>query len=115
MPDLKPLDTAEKHELVMKTNKGTLHDRARPEQSPCATASLVQLAKKGFFDGTKFHRIVPRLRHPGRRPDGNGQRRARLHDGRHAAAGRGATRRASSRWRRRAPSRREPRAASSSS
>src|SRR5262249_2829852 len=58
-PDLQPLDTSKNYDLVMQTNKGSFTIRLDPEQSPCATASLVQLADKKFFDGTKFHRIVP--------------------------------------------------------
>src|SRR5436190_15864377 len=59
VPDLTPLDTSVDNELVMDTNKGSFTIKLDPEQSPCAASSLVQLAKKGFFDGTKFHRIVP--------------------------------------------------------
>jgi len=33
--------------------------RLTPRTSPHATASLVALARSGFFDGTIFHRIVP--------------------------------------------------------
>jgi cyclophilin family peptidyl-prolyl cis-trans isomerase len=72
VPDLTPLDTSETHELVLDTNKGTFTVKLDPEQSPCATASLVQLAKKGFFDGTKFHRIVPGFVIQGGDPTGTG-------------------------------------------
>ena len=72
VPDLKPLDTGVTHELVMETNKGTFTVKLDPEQSPCATSSLVQLAKKGFFDGTKFHRIVPGFVIQGGDPTGTG-------------------------------------------
>jgi peptidyl-prolyl cis-trans isomerase B (cyclophilin B) len=72
VPDLTPLDTSETHELVMDTNKGSFTVKLDPEQSPCATASLVQLAKKGFFDGTKFHRIVPGFVIQGGDPTGSG-------------------------------------------
>ena len=37
--------------------------------APATSASLVSLAETGFFDDTVFHRIVPGLRDPGRRPD----------------------------------------------
>ena len=57
------------------------------QQSPKTTNSFAFLADKGFYDGTIFHRIVARLRDPGRRSDRDRQRRARLHGHRTAAAG----------------------------
>src|SRR4051794_19837744 len=72
VPELTPLDTSVDNELVMDTNKGSFTIKLDPEQSPCATSSLVQLAKKGFFDGTKFHRIVPGFVIQGGDPSGSG-------------------------------------------
>ena len=43
------------------------------KDSPCTTSSFAALVRKQFFDGTRFHRIVPGIRDPGRRPDGTGQ------------------------------------------
>ena len=59
----------------MKTNCGSFTIRMDQKQSPNASASFVALAQRGFFDGTIFHRIVPGLRDPGRRPDGDGRGR----------------------------------------
>ena len=39
-----------------------------PAARPKTAASFADLVKRGFYDGLTFHRIVPRLRHPGRRP-----------------------------------------------
>ena len=55
------------------------------EHAPKTAASLVSLAENGFFDGTIFHRVVPGLRDPGRRPDRHRHRWPRLPDGRRAA------------------------------
>ncbi|MDH4346390.1 MAG: peptidylprolyl isomerase [Thermoleophilia bacterium] len=53
------LDPDATYRLVVETNCGsftiTLDQQAAPETS----ASLVQLARDGYFDGTIFHRIVP--------------------------------------------------------
>ena len=57
-------------------------------KAPATAASLVSLAKSGFYDNTIFHRIVPGVRDPGRRPDPVGLGRARLHDGRRTTPGR---------------------------
>ena len=55
----KRLDPRQTYDLVLKTNCGTFTIRLDPEQSPGTVASLVALARQGFFDRTVFHRIVP--------------------------------------------------------
>ena len=45
--------------LTFQTSCGTFVVALQPKTSPRATASLVALARRGFFDGTIFHRIVP--------------------------------------------------------
>jgi cyclophilin family peptidyl-prolyl cis-trans isomerase len=57
--DLPPLEEGKTHLLVMTTNKGAFTIELDTDSAPCASASMVSLAKKGFFDGTRFHRIVP--------------------------------------------------------
>ena len=92
--------------------------RSRLDVRPRAEDGVVvrrRCVKRGFYDGLTFHRVVARLRHPGRRPARRRHRRARLHD-RRAAAGRPRLHdAASSRWPRPRSSRPAPRAASSSS
>jgi cyclophilin family peptidyl-prolyl cis-trans isomerase len=45
--------------LVVETNCGSFTIALDPAQSPHASASLVALARAGYFDKTVFHRIVP--------------------------------------------------------
>ena len=45
--------------LTFATDRGTFVVALEPRISPRATASLVALARRGYFDGTIFHRIVP--------------------------------------------------------
>jgi peptidyl-prolyl cis-trans isomerase B (cyclophilin B) len=45
--------------LAVQTNCGSFTIALDPAQSPHASASLVQLARAGYFDRTVFHRIVP--------------------------------------------------------
>ena len=47
------------YSLVVTTNCGAFTIKLDQKQAPNATASLVSLANKKFFDGTVFHRIVP--------------------------------------------------------
>ena len=57
--DLPPLEEGKIHLLVMTTNKGAFTIELDTDSAPCASASMVSLAEKGYFDGTRFHRIVP--------------------------------------------------------
>jgi peptidyl-prolyl cis-trans isomerase B (cyclophilin B) len=41
------------------TNLGSFEIRLDVEDSPCTTSSFAALVRKKFFDGTRFHRIVP--------------------------------------------------------
>jgi peptidyl-prolyl cis-trans isomerase B (cyclophilin B) len=53
------LDTSKTWTLVVRTSCGLFTITLDPRQSPNATASMVALAKSGFFKNTVFHRIVP--------------------------------------------------------
>lgn len=45
--------------LVLKTSRGTIRVRLDAEGAPIHVANICELATKGFYDGTKFHRYVP--------------------------------------------------------
>jgi len=53
------LDPAKTYTLTFTTSCGSFAVTLDPRLAPQTTASLVALAKAGFFDGTVFHRIVP--------------------------------------------------------
>jgi cyclophilin family peptidyl-prolyl cis-trans isomerase len=67
-----PLDPAKKYDVTLKTNKGSFTVRLDQQQSPHATASFVGLVRAGYFDKTKFHRIVPGFVIQGGDPSGTG-------------------------------------------
>jgi peptidyl-prolyl cis-trans isomerase B (cyclophilin B) len=71
-PDITPLEEGKAYRLVLKTNKGAFTIALDTKTSPCTTASIVQLANKGFFNGTIFHRIVPDFVIQGGDPTGTG-------------------------------------------
>ena len=56
LPPVKPL-TADK--LTIATNRGAITVTFKPESAPCTVSSFVSLAKQGYFDDTKCHRLVP--------------------------------------------------------
>jgi cyclophilin family peptidyl-prolyl cis-trans isomerase len=67
------LDPAKTYDVKIETNCGAFTIRLASKTSPATTASFVSLAKKGFFDGTVFHRIVPGFVIQGGDPTGTGQ------------------------------------------
>ena len=44
---------------VIETNMGTIEIELFTDQMPKTTKNFIDLAEKGFFDGTKFHRVIP--------------------------------------------------------
>jgi cyclophilin family peptidyl-prolyl cis-trans isomerase len=53
------LDKAKAYTVGVLTNFGRFDIRLNVQDSPCTTSSFAALVRKGFFDGTRFHRIVP--------------------------------------------------------
>jgi peptidyl-prolyl cis-trans isomerase B (cyclophilin B) len=46
---------------VIQTSKGTVKVEFYPADAPNTVASFIELADAGFYDGLKFHRVVPRF------------------------------------------------------
>jgi len=67
------LAPAKTYEVTLKTNCGSFTIRVDQKGAPDTAASFVALARKGFFDGTIFHRIVPGFVIQGGDPTGSGQ------------------------------------------
>jgi cyclophilin family peptidyl-prolyl cis-trans isomerase len=53
------LSKSKPHTVDVLTNFGSFAIRLDVEDSPCTTSSFAALVRKKFFDGTRFHRIVP--------------------------------------------------------
>lgn len=45
-------------EAVVETDKGQLRFAFLPEAAPATVANFVKLAKDGFYDGLRFHRVI---------------------------------------------------------
>jgi peptidyl-prolyl cis-trans isomerase B (cyclophilin B) len=69
---LAELEEGKTYNLVVQTNKGAFTIELNRETAPCTSASFVSLARKGFFNGIKFHRIVPGFVIQGGDPTGKG-------------------------------------------
>ena len=45
--------------ITIETSKGPININMFPEKVPVTTANFLNLAKKGFYDGLSFHRVIP--------------------------------------------------------
>jgi len=59
-------------EAVIETNKGTIVFEFYPQDAPNTVENFVKLAKKGYYDGLTFHRVVPNFVIQGGDPKGDG-------------------------------------------
>ena len=56
----------------MNTDKGTMLIEFFDQDAPKAVNNFITLAKKGFYDGVKFHRVIPNFMIQGGDPTGTG-------------------------------------------
>lgn len=54
-----PVQVTGTETAVMKTSKGTIVLEFYPQDAPNHVASFIELAEAGFYDGIKFHRVIP--------------------------------------------------------
>lgn len=57
---------------IIKTNKGVINLNLLPEAAPITVANFVNLAKRGYYDGLKFHRVIEDFMAQGGDPTGTG-------------------------------------------
>ena len=58
--------------VITLESKGEIRIEFYPEDAPKTVENFVTLAKKGFYDGLKFHRVVPDFVVQGGDPKGDG-------------------------------------------
>ena len=54
------------------TDRGPVRVELNPDQAPLTVANFVNLAKRGFYDGLKFHRVIKDFMVQGGCPQGTG-------------------------------------------
>jgi peptidyl-prolyl cis-trans isomerase B (cyclophilin B) len=59
-------------EATLHTNHGAIRIELFPEDAPKTVDNFEELARKGFYDGTTFHRVIPDFMIQGGDPSGNG-------------------------------------------
>jgi len=65
-------EISERTQIKVRTKKGDITLKLFKKEAPATVANFVQLAKNGFFDGKKFHRVVPNFVIQGGCPRGDG-------------------------------------------
>jgi peptidyl-prolyl cis-trans isomerase B (cyclophilin B) len=65
-------ETLQEVSAVVRTNKGDIKLRLFADQAPATVANFVNLAKRGYYDGLKFHRVIPNFMVQGGCPLGTG-------------------------------------------
>lgn len=58
--------------LIMELESGPVRIRLRPDLAPDHVARIKELAREGFYDGVKFHRVIPGFMAQGGDPTGTG-------------------------------------------
>lgn len=58
---------------VIHTSKGDITCELNTEKAPLSVTNFIQLAQGGFYNGLKFHRVVPQFVVQGGDPDGTGR------------------------------------------
>jgi peptidyl-prolyl cis-trans isomerase B (cyclophilin B) len=58
---------------AIETEKGTITLDLYPDKAPYTVASFLNLARRGFYDGLTFHRVISDFMIQGGDPDGNGR------------------------------------------
>jgi peptidyl-prolyl cis-trans isomerase B (cyclophilin B) len=60
-------------QITIKTEKGDINLKLFDEEAPKTVASFLFLAKQGFYDGIKFHRVIDDFMIQGGDPTGTGR------------------------------------------
>ena len=60
------------HKAVFKTNKGDITLELFEDQMPITTTNFIKLAEEGFYNGTKFHRVIDGFMIQGGDPNSKG-------------------------------------------
>ena len=55
------------------TDRGPIKVELYPDKAPLTVASFVNLARRGFYDGLNFHRVIPDFMVQGGCPEGSGR------------------------------------------
>ena len=58
---------------IFDTDRGQIRVDLAPDKAPLTVANFVNLARRGFYDGLSFHRVIPDFMIQGGCPEGSGR------------------------------------------
>ena len=58
---------------VIETSKGTIHLKLFADKTPVTVGNFINLARRGYYDGLKFHRVIDNFMIQGGCPFGDGR------------------------------------------
>ena len=58
-PPAMAIDAKKTYTVSMETTRGTIELELYPEHAPITVNNFVFLVKEGYYDGVKFHRVIP--------------------------------------------------------
>jgi peptidyl-prolyl cis-trans isomerase B (cyclophilin B) len=73
MPPTLEFDPTKRYLWDVETSEGPLVIQLNPKVAPIHTSSTIYLTRLGFYDGTLFHRVIPRFMAQGGDPTGTGR------------------------------------------
>ena len=59
--------------VTFTTNRGPIHLRLHEDKAPVTVANFINLAKRGYYDGLSFHRVIADFMVQGGCPEGSGR------------------------------------------
>ena len=66
------METITLTKVKMQTNKGVMEFELYDDATPIAVENFKKLIASGYYDGLKFHRVIPNFMVQGGCPDGTG-------------------------------------------
>jgi peptidyl-prolyl cis-trans isomerase B (cyclophilin B) len=71
-PQPMQIETDRTYKVTLQTNKGEIKLELNPAEAPMTVNNFVVLARDGYYDGLKFHRVEPNFVIQGGDPTGTG-------------------------------------------
>lgn len=72
-PTSKPTSAGSQLFATISTDKGDIRLELFADDAPMTVANFVNLSQRGFYDGLKFHRVIPNFMIQGGDPEGTGR------------------------------------------